>query len=379
MDKATITIRIFATPYEQPAMHNEVRVDPLGQIAEVNELNNLATQDTRVQSGGFPSDAFNELTITKTQQSPTPTNTARNAVVTYIVKVGNDGTDPVTGIKVRDTLPAGSKYIEATGTNSFLCSQGTVGFVDCIGGQLPAHTTPATEATITVKMFAPDTPGTYVNQVQVDPDNSIPEGNEFNNSASAQTIVKNGGDGAFHELSLTATQTPANPVARNSVVSYAIAVSNTGSDTVNGVVVTDALPAGSHFISATAPVSTQFTCSPAGSVVTCVNGQIAGGGSATITVVAFAPDAPGTYTNQATVDPANVIPEGDELNNSFTSNTIVQQLHGAGVHAVQRPADPEDRHGHDHPRRRNRLHHQSLERRHRSGAQRDGAGHPARG
>jgi uncharacterized repeat protein (TIGR01451 family) len=114
-------------------------------------------------------------------------------------------------------------------------------------------------------------------------------------------------------------------VARNLVVTYTIIVKNTGTDTVNGVAVKDALPAGSRFIAATAPAATQFTCSPSGTDVNCVNGQIAGGGgTATITVTMFAPDTPGTYTNQATVDPSNTIPEGDELNNSFTLPTIVQ-------------------------------------------------------
>jgi uncharacterized repeat protein (TIGR01451 family) len=164
-------------------------------------------------------------------------------------------------------LPAGARYIQATGTNSFLCTQAVVGVVDCLGGQIPDHTATAAGATITLTAFAPDTPGTYTNQVEVDPDHTIPEGNEFDNNASAQTVVKNGGAGAFYELSLTKTQAPANPVARNSVVVYTIIVKNTGTDTVNGVAVKDALPAGSRFISATAPAATQFTCSPSGTDV----------------------------------------------------------------------------------------------------------------
>ena len=34
-------------------------------------------------------------------------------------------------------------------------------------------------------------------------------------------------------------------------------------------------------------------------------------GSATITLSMFAPDIPGTYYNQAVVDPDNTIPEGE--------------------------------------------------------------------
>ncbi|HUQ87270.1 MAG TPA: CARDB domain-containing protein [Vicinamibacterales bacterium] len=327
VDTATITIRVFATAYEQPAMHNEVRVDPLNQIGEANENNNVAVQNTQVKSGGTTNDAFNELIISKIQQSPDPTNTARNAVVTYVVKVGNDGTDPVVGVKVRDTLPAGAKYIQATGTNSFLCQPKLTGVIDCVGGQIAANTSlgSAAAATITIKAFAPDTPATYTNQVEVDPDHTIAEGNEFNNNASADTIVKNAGEGSFHELSVTKHQdTPDKTnTARNAVVTYSIVVKNLGTDAVNGVVVRDKIPAGSRYIQANG--DHQFLCTEAQTgIIDCVNGQIAGGGgTALITLKMFAPDTPGEYINQVNVDPNNAIPEGDEFNNQATETTTV--------------------------------------------------------
>jgi uncharacterized repeat protein (TIGR01451 family) len=325
VDVATITIRVFATAYEQPAMHNEVRVDPLNQIGEANENNNLAVQNTKVLSGNVTTDAFNELRISKVQSSPDPTNTARNAVVTYTVKVWNEGTDPVVGVKVRDTLPAGAQYIEATGTNSFLCQQQILGVVDCVGGQIAANTLEGSGATLTVKVFAPDTPATYTNQVEVDPDHTIAEGNEFNNNASAQTVVKNHGAGSFHELNVKKTQISpaAGNTARNAVVTYSIVVTNDGSDAVNGVVVRDKLPAGARYIHAAG--DHQFLCTEEQTgIVDCVNGEVGGvGGTATITLKMFAPDTPGLYTNQVNVDPDNTIPEGDEFNNQSTADTTV--------------------------------------------------------
>ena len=52
---ATITIRIFARSFVgsgPDVMHNEVRVDPNNEIAEIDETNNLAFQDTVVSTGG---------------------------------------------------------------------------------------------------------------------------------------------------------------------------------------------------------------------------------------------------------------------------------------------------------------------------------------
>ena len=215
---------------------------------------------------------------------------ARNAKVTYLITVGNDATDPVTGVKVRDFLPAGSHYIEATGTNHFLCTQ-ISSFVDCTGGEIAAGGV----ATITLSAFAPDTPGTYTNQAIADPDNTIPEGNEFDNQASVQTVVVNGGNGPFYELSIVKTQiSPANPVARNAVVTYDIAVSNTGSDPVIGIKVRDFLPAGSRYIEATgsAAASSSARSSPRSWTAWAASSRPAG--RRTSRSRSFAPDTPGT-------------------------------------------------------------------------------------
>src|SRR5262249_49581464 len=95
---ATIKIRLFAMP-NVGTMHNVVRVDPDNTIAETNELDNIATEDTTVGVGDADKGAFNQLKITKTQVSPDPNGAdhgavATNGVVTYNLHVENAGTDP---------------------------------------------------------------------------------------------------------------------------------------------------------------------------------------------------------------------------------------------------------------------------------------------
>lgn len=320
-DTATITIRIFAQSFAG-TMHNEVRVDPLGEIAEADESNNIAVQDTVVDSFPSGNGSFNQLTITKAQTSPNPANTARNAVVTYSIVVGNNGTDTAVGITVRDFLPDGARYIEATGTNQFLCSQ-VAGYINCVGGQIPSMGA----ATITLKAYAPDVPGNYVNQAIVDPDNTIPEGDELDNQASAQTVVVNGGEGAFNDLTLHKTATA--DVSPGGQINYDIQVWNLGTNAALNVAVRDALPAGVTFVSAAdiggAP-GAAFTCAEAGGVVNCTGATINSGGVAsarTIHIVATAPNIVTNLENEAVVDPDNAIPEGDELNNTSTAPTAV--------------------------------------------------------
>jgi uncharacterized repeat protein (TIGR01451 family) len=318
-DQATITIRIFAQSFVG-TMHNEVRVDPDNQIPEVNEANNLAVQDTVVASGGAGTGAFNELTITKSQVSPV-NPVARNALVTYSIVVGNDATDPVVNVRVRDFLPAGAQYVSATGTNNFLCTEGA-GIINCNGGNIPA----AGAATLTIKMFAPDTPGTYTNQAIADPDNAINEGNEFNNQASVETVVQNGGNGAFNDL--TATKTAPATVTTNQEFTYTVTVTNTGTDAALNVLVRDVLPAQVIFVSAddAAPLAPgAFTCSHASGIVNCLGGTLPGGGGVrTIKIKVKAPNLTDvTLTNQVIADPENAIAEGDETNNTGEFENLV--------------------------------------------------------
>ena len=357
---ARITIKVFATQFVQPILHNEVRVDPDDEIDEIDEANNFAFQDTFVTVGNSDAGAFNQLTVEKLQNSPASA-VATNGILIYDLKVSNLGTDPVSAIVAKDTLPSGTRFISARDTDvgtslsdAFFCSHdgsATGGVITCVGGDLSGSVNKIpdgvgvvpTVRTIRVKVYAPNTPATIVNIVGVDPDNQVVEGNEFDNDAALETVVRPctnladcGATNAFHELKLTKTQTnpAANPVARNGIVSYELKVENWGTDAVSGVVVTDRLPAGFRFINATDSGGLSdpdaFTCSgpDASGVVTCSGGALDGvvlgvADSRTIRINVFAPDEPGSYTNNSFVDPGNTVPEGNEFNNQSSVQTVV--------------------------------------------------------
>jgi uncharacterized repeat protein (TIGR01451 family) len=360
---ATIRIKVFATPFVQPAMHNVVRVDPDNTIPETNENNNLAFDDTVVTVGDADKSAFNQLTIVKTQSSPsnaTPIDeVAQNGTHVYNLHVGNAGTDPVSNVVVKDFLPAGSRFISAADTNvtsaaRFFCTHdgsATGGVVTCTGGDFSgsvntipdgAGTVP-TSRDIKITIFAPNTPGTYTNHATVDPDNVVAEGNEFDNDSSVDTKVTVGGNDMFNELTITKEQTDptGNQVATSSIVTYKLTVANTGSDPAFNVKVTDQLPSGFTFISAldttTSPPSDPyaFVCAPgSGNTVNCTSAALDGTthhlatppglSTRTIVVKAFSSSVPAVYTNTAVVDPQNTIPEGNETNNTAQVQTTVK-------------------------------------------------------
>jgi uncharacterized repeat protein (TIGR01451 family) len=83
----------------------------------------------------------------------------------------------------------------------------------------------------------------------------------------------------------------------NHQLTYTLTVTNTGPDTATNVVVTDTLPGGAVFGSATAE---QGSCGEAAGVVTCNLGNIADGDSVIITII-VTPTVVGTAVNSASV------------------------------------------------------------------------------
>ena len=327
----TITVVLVAPPYVG-TISNTATVDPNNAIFEADETNNTDTESTLVSTGI-------DLTILKTDVAPGFDPIATNGTQTYTITVDNIGTQDATNIRVRDFLPANTRFRSAVGDNGFTCSHSN-GVVECSGGSIlgtaaefyPPFGAPGNDtATIVIRVFAQPNVGTGVdgmhNEVRVDPDNAIAEVNEANNIDFEDTdvISGGGGNGAFNQLTIVKTQTvppkpPVMTVARNALVTWNLAVSNTGTDPAVGVTVRDFLPAGADYVSAT---GASFICNEVGAFIQCTGGQIAAGGTVDITLKAFAPDTPGTYINQAVVDPDNTVPEGNEFDNESSVELVV--------------------------------------------------------
>src|SRR5207253_990497 len=112
-----------------------------------------------------------------------------------------------------------------------------------------------------------------------------------NNSASAGTTVS-----ASADLSLQKSDAP-DPVLAGQLLTYTLTAQNQGPSSAPGVTVTDTLPAGVSYDSAT---PTQGSCSQSGGTVTCALGTLASGVSASVDLK-VRPQSEGTVTNQASV------------------------------------------------------------------------------
>jgi uncharacterized repeat protein (TIGR01451 family) len=267
-----------------------------------------------------------ELDLTKTD-SPDPVIAGN--LLTYVLTVTNNGTDPAENVTIVDNLPVGTTFVSATPSAGGVCN--LVGSqVTCVwaGDTAPGG---VRSVTIVVRVCSDVLCGTVlVNTAVASADFGLPD------PATTSTTVRTQSD-----LSITKTQTsPAgNVVIAGQNVTYSIVVTNAGPSTSVNTIVTDVLGAGLRFVSAN---STLGTCSAVGQTVTCNLGTLGAANqcatvpaptTATITLVArVCPEAvcASVITNTATVSGGNLaclsnLPDPTPANNtSAPVNTTVQ-------------------------------------------------------
>jgi uncharacterized repeat protein (TIGR01451 family) len=115
--------------------------------------------------------------------------------------------------------------------------------------------------------------------------------------APASVATYRAGYRAYAELSVRQAASPASP-SIGGAVSFLVDVSNAGPNPAPSVVVTDTLPAGAFFVSATGE---GWGCSEDAGVVTCGRPTLAVGAAPTLTIAALAPTVKGDATNIASV------------------------------------------------------------------------------
>jgi uncharacterized repeat protein (TIGR01451 family) len=118
------------------------------------------------------------------------------------------------------------------------------------------------------------------------------------------------------DLALTKTDSP-DPASKGGSLTYSLVVSNQGPNSALAVQLTDQLPSDVRFVSAT---SSAGSCSASGLTVNCVLGDLASGGSVSVTIV-VTPRKTGTITNTAQVSSPS--PDPDTDNNTVSEQTVI--------------------------------------------------------
>jgi uncharacterized repeat protein (TIGR01451 family) len=271
---------------------------PTGALVVLNAYSNTATPD--------PNPANDLATITTTVVAPVPVKHADlvvtmtgpaaavpGSLVTYKITVKNNGPDPAQAASMVDVLPSGVASVSLT-QNSGPAS----------GSTLPAGGTQT--FTLVGRVGAAVAPGTLLSNTASDTSTTA-DPNSADNHATVTTTVTP----LTSDLVVTATGAPG-IVTVGAKVTYTIVVTNAGPNAASQVNLTNLLPAGTTFVSASAPSGWVLT-TPApghpGAVTAAVSSLPVGTATLKIVVKVGSSVAPGStlsltsVVSSTTIDP----------------------------------------------------------------------------
>ena len=306
--------KIFAVTVVDPIPSGQTQVvntatiaDDGTHLADANLADNTTTDTDSIPQA--------DLSLTKSVDVSRP---GQNKPVVYTITLTNSGPSDATSVQVKDLLPAGITY------SSYSATQGTYSSGTGIW-TITGTVANGTSKILTIHATATGS-NTATNVAEVthsadgDPDstpnNHVTTEDDY---ATAQTQP------LISDMAVTKTADNSHP-DEGSNVTFTITATNNGPDDATGAKVTDTLPAGLTFVSATPSVG-----SWAGNTWTI--GSLANGGSATLSLVAHVASA-GSITNTATAssDSFDTTP-----GNNSASATVSQTLDLAVSKSVDNP------------------------------------------
>ncbi|HUE74450.1 MAG TPA: SpaA isopeptide-forming pilin-related protein [Pirellulaceae bacterium] len=270
---ATLTLAAIVTTSDPKINTAEVVAADQADVDSTPNNNNSEEDD---QQSVTLTPTIADISVTKTADNLTPD---RDDVVTFTIVAANGGPDAATDIVITDLLPAGLSL------DSFDAPAGTA-YNQTTGEWTIDSLASGADVTLTLSATA-TTSGAKVNSATLTSLDQF-DTNGQNDSASV-TITP-------EETNLAVTKTVDNATPdKNDLITFTIVVSNTGPVAATNVVVTDQLPAGLQFGTATTATGSYNQ----------TNGQwtidsLASGASATLTLTATA-TSDGVQTNTAQV------------------------------------------------------------------------------
>jgi uncharacterized repeat protein (TIGR01451 family) len=261
---------------------NEARITSVDQNDEVPGNNSSTATTTTPQV---------DIAVTKTVDDDTPD---RNQNVTFTVTAANVSTTNATGVVIRDILPAGLTFVSATpsvGAFSNATGLWTVGNLAASG---------SANLQIVATVSAPTLPanGTITNTAEL---NAVDQtDSNANNNTGTRVLTLNQLDIAVDKRITAGSATP----NRDETVTFRVTATNSGPSAATGLQITDVLPAGLTFVSASPSGTTTYT---AGTGIWNIGNlsNTAGANTATLDITVRVTSAGPTIRNEARVTALN--------------------------------------------------------------------------
>jgi len=266
-----------------------------GSVVDSDDSNDTDTETTAIK-------VLADLLVLKDDDQD-PVGVGENIV--YSVRVKNNGPSAAADVMVTDTLPATTEFDDVISTRGSCNERREI--VTCDLGTLAADEIIRITISTTAQQVGFVDNRAWAATSTLDP-------NPENDTDRAGTNVT----GPQADLSITKTH-QVDPVAVGDTIIYAIDVLNGGPTDVSNATVTDSIPAGTSYVSATVSPG---SCGAGGGVVTCTIPTLPSGVGTTITLKLEANQA-GQVTNTATVNPPSDVEDSNTSNNTASEITTV--------------------------------------------------------
>jgi len=250
-----------------------------------------------------------DLSLAKTTNA---TQAVIGGTITYTITLTNNGPDAASSVVVSDVLPSSLLFQSISAPAGFSCTTPAVGASGTISCSAATLANGATATFTLVTRVAAGASGSISNSASVSSATGDPNGGNSSSSAPALAAVSSA------DVSISKT-TNATQAMIGSVINYTLTASNAGPSPATNVVVTDTLPAGLQFVSAT---PSQGSCSGT-TTITCNLGTLASAASATVTLSVRVIATSGSVANSATVAATESDPNAGNNTSSAPSIPVV--------------------------------------------------------
>ena len=263
-------------------------------------------------------DTFADLALSVDSDSLTVTE---GGEFTYLLTVVNNGPDTAGSVTLTNALSDGVTFVSAQ------ADQGTAtcnasGVITCDFGSVAS----GAEVSVTIVGQAPESIGALSLDASVSAAQT--DTNEANNAVSiAVTVTENLLDNEV-DLDLSSDSDSVS-VTLGGEITYELTVANNGPDAASSVVMTNTLPEGLTFVSATPD---QGTAAHDAGIITCELGPIGASGEVSVVIVVQAPESIDDLILEASVNAAQT--DTDETNNTLSiavsiTDEIIETVKGS--------------------------------------------------
>jgi uncharacterized repeat protein (TIGR01451 family) len=280
--------------------------DRVGGVGYVNGRNQFYGYG-RVNAAAALAQARVDIAVT---QMVSPATVPAGSNLTFTTAVTNKNLATAKAVTLADALPSNLSFVSASASQGNCTNVG--GMLTCNLGNITSGIT-ATVTLVAKGMID----GSITNSTTVTA--SEPDAVASDNTAIAFATIT-----AAANFALTANASP-DPTVWGGNTTFMLTVTNPGPSTAMAVTVTDTLPGGVGFVSATV---SQGSAAFSNGIVTGDFGALIAGANATLSVV-VTPNRTGTFTNQATV--TTTVADPDLADNSVTTVATVISRPGLTV------------------------------------------------